>query len=70
MIKEPYCASCKHFFYDDEKGAMCTAFAELKKWHSNQLVPSCIPPEIYSGTNKHIDPFPGDCGIRFEKKDI
>ena len=68
MIREPYCASCKHFVYDDDKGVMCKAFFEPKKWHDNQLVPSCIPPEIYSGENKHTEPFDNDHGVMFEPK--
>lgn len=69
MIKEPYCTFCKHFEYDDEKGAMCKAFSILKKWHDTQLIPTCIPPEIYSGEINHNEPYEGDHGIQFEPKE-
>ena len=69
MIKEPYCSTCKHFMYDEEKGSYCLAFTKPKIWHEYCLVPTCIPPEIFSGNNKHTEPYPGDNGIRYEPKD-
>ncbi len=52
----PACMDCKHFF--KQKGPFsCKAF------------PKGIPDEILKGGFNHKKPFPGDNGIRFEKKD-
>lgn len=52
------CSLCKHF--DDSKpyARRCAAFKEG------------IPHAIWLGANKHIQPFPDDNGIRFEKIDV
>lgn len=65
MIAEPKCSlrGCKHFLgvkNDDgdesNERVVCEAF------------PNGIPDEIAYGTNKHLKPFPGDNGIRFERE--
>jgi len=50
LTKVPVCAHCQHY---KEEGK-CVAF------------PEGIPKEIFLFGNKHIEPFPGDHGIRFE----
>lgn len=62
----PVCFKCKHFrpeeaFFDKEaleEYSYCAAFPDGKG----------IPFEILVGGNSHEDPFPGDHGIQFEKK--
>jgi len=46
------CMTCKHF----RGQGICGAF------------PEGIPAEIYSGDNKHREPYPGDRGIQYERK--
>ncbi len=49
----PTCYRCKHFL-GSPRGT-CKAFPERK-----------IPEEIWSGEFQHLEPFPGDNGVRFE----
>lgn len=48
------CSFCRHLRLKS-KDRTCEAF------------PGGIPIEIWMGKNKHVDPFPGDKGIRFER---
>jgi len=52
-VLSPNCIRCKHY-HDDGEPVTCEAF------------PKRIPDEIWLYGNKHIEPFPGDNGIRFE----
>lgn len=56
VIYSLVCMTCKHFNFIDHAVNTCAAF------------PSGIPDEIWSGKNDHTKPYPGDHGIRFEKK--
>lgn len=49
----PQCIMCKHYDLDS---STCTAFKDE------------IPDEIYYGDHDHTKPYPGDNGIRFERK--
>lgn len=49
------CAGCLHF---DSNYQACPAF------------PNGIPTAILEGENNHSEPFPGDNGIRFERRAV
>jgi len=49
------CSMCKHWF--QKPGGKCKAF------------PDGIPMEIWEGRNKHTEPYEGDHGIRFERRE-
>lgn len=49
------CTFCSNYLPGSETGVTCRAFSEK------------IPDEIWSGKNKHTEPYPGDHGIRFER---
>jgi hypothetical protein len=53
-IVVPQCLSCRHYVQDINSRNICTAF------------PSGLPPEIFTGDHDHLEPYPGDNGIRFE----
>lgn len=38
--------------------------------HTCAAFPAGIPPEIWEAQNNHKTPYPGDGGIRFERKEI
>lgn len=66
MLNEPRCYSrkCIHFQgmkqpdgTEETEVVICSAF------------PDGIPHEIAYGDNLHIEPYPGDGGIRYEKED-
>lgn len=50
------CAFCANFFPERRDGNYCKAFPE----------PPGIPREIARGDNHHLEPWPGDNGIRYE----
>lgn len=50
------CALCIHFKSDIRDQNVCDAF------------PGGIPNEIAFGYNHHVEPWPGDGGIRFEPR--
>lgn len=50
----PTCWYCAHKFPTFKR--TCKAF------------PNGIPDEIWQGHNPHTDPYPGDLGIRFERR--
>jgi len=56
LEKQPVCMACKHYDREDLKKPSCAAF------------PVGIPDEIWLQGNDHTKPFPGDKGIRFERK--
>jgi len=51
----PVCSYCRHLDRTSTK-RRCKAF------------PNGIPLQIWLGTNRHTEPYPGDHGIRFEPK--
>lgn len=53
MVVRTPCASCVHRFANP---ALCKAF------------PQGIPRAIRDGDNDHTKPFPGDNGIRYERR--
>ncbi|WP_213997038.1 hypothetical protein [Tepidanaerobacter syntrophicus] len=58
-VYSPVCSFCKYFDIDkflDEDKRVCAAFSDD------------IPLEIWSGDNSHDKPYPGDNGIRFERR--
>jgi hypothetical protein len=52
----PVCRFCKNLY--DTLARTCAAF------------PRGVPPEIWSGEDKHLAPWPGDHGIRFDAVEI
>lgn len=67
MLPEPNCSVrlCKHF----------RGVKYLEEGNPSTEVPYCnafpggIPREISYGPNKHLEPYPGDNGIQYEKED-
>lgn len=45
---------------------VCTFCKNLRTGQTCRAYPKKIPEAIWSGDNKHTEPFPGDHGIRFE----
>ena len=58
MKRAPMCMRCDHYNEGDFEKLSCDAF------------PKGIPKEILDGEHDHRQPFPGDHGIRFEKKKV
>ena len=54
LFKEGYCINCRRVYYEGEE-ACCEAF------------PSGIPEKLWNGEILHLEPYPGDNGIRFEE---
>ena len=54
-VYSPVCVLCRHLRLDKERS--CAAFPGDK----------AIPLPIWSGENSHMEPYPGDNGIRFER---
>jgi hypothetical protein len=54
--------------------SMCSFCQYLGKWNFAAEAQTCsafpdrIPDEIWNGRNKHVEPYPGDHGIRFEPR--
>lgn len=60
IVYSPICAYCKHSF---------PAILIGYKFHNTcAAFPDGIPDEIWRGDNDHTKPYPGDNGIRFERK--
>lgn len=53
-VFSPICCYCKHMM--PVTGHHCAAFPER------------IPDAIWKGENYHVDPYPGDNGILFERR--
>jgi len=66
MLAEPRCFTrkCKHFL-----GATQGKDVELGEWVNCKAFPDGIPTEIAYGDNLHLEPFPGDHGIQYEKEE-
>ena len=56
LIISPVCALCKHYSPVEGNIRKCKAFPN-------------IPLEIWSGEDNHTKPYPGDRGIRFQRRD-
>ena len=54
-VYSPVCSFCRHL--NNRPGRVCKAF------------PNGIPMEIWLGNHKHKRSFPGDNGIRFERRE-
>jgi len=52
----PVCSYCKHWRTELLRG--CSAFPTLNG----------IPEEIWQGKNRHMEPYPGDHGVHFERR--
>ncbi len=63
MLNVPRCAlrNCKHFLGVKNDGD------EMTERVYCEAFPDKIPDEIAYGDNKHLEPYPGDNGIQFEK---
>ena len=59
MIRLPQCNMCKHKhpYYDGKSKLTCVAF------------PDGVPDEIGLNRVKHTEPYPGDNGIVFERRE-
>lgn len=55
LVISPVCSLCKHYTPIAGNIRKCKAFKN-------------IPLEIWSGEDKHTEPYPGDRGIRFERR--
>ena len=53
-LYSPVCTFCRHLQSMAREARRCAAF------------PEGIPYKIWDGHNKHLKPYPGDHGIRFE----
>jgi hypothetical protein len=55
-VVTPYCFECKHFLGEKGAGYHCAAFSDR------------IPNKILLVEFDHSKPYPGDRGIRFERR--
>ena len=64
MIQRPRCyeRECKFF-----TGVIQPDGTELTETVACSAFPAGIPEEIAYGDNLHLEPFPGDNGVQFEK---
>lgn len=68
MIEEPKCfkRKCVHFLgVKSDPGEEST---EVNERPVCKAYPNRIPPEIAYGKILHLEPYPGDHGIQFEKE--